>query len=57
MPMCSPTCDCRYCKITAMAYHHQFKNKIDELLIEFQPIFAEMQSKLKNTNLLCDDDY
>ena len=38
MPMCVHDCTCRYCKISEMAYHPLFKDRVDELLIEFSQL-------------------
>jgi hypothetical protein len=53
MVMCAHTCVCKYCKISEMAYHPLFKDRIDELLIEFEPIFTESRKNIRNTY---DDD-
>ncbi len=38
MVMCAPNCDCRWCKICEMAYHPLFKDRVDEMITEYETI-------------------
>lgn len=54
MIMCAHTCVCKYCKIHEMVVHPQFIDRINELLLEFEPIFTEIRKNISNKD---NDDY
>ena len=40
MVMCAPDCDCKWCRLHAMAEHPRFHHLVDKLLEEFKPYFV-----------------
>jgi len=36
MPMCGPSCSCRLCDLTKMAWHPAFKGRVDEMIQEYK---------------------
>jgi|688.fasta_scaffold04684_19 hypothetical protein len=36
MPMCGPSCSCRCCDISKMAYHPLFRDRIDQMIEEYK---------------------
>ena len=40
MVMCAPDCDCKWCRLHAMAEHPRFCSSVDKMLDEFKPYFV-----------------
>ena len=36
MPMCADGCPCRLCDLTKMAWHPEFKGRVDEMIQEYK---------------------
>jgi hypothetical protein len=36
MPMCGPSCACRLCDLTKMAWHPDFKARVGEMIHEYK---------------------
>ena len=48
MVMCASNCICKWCMLNEMAVHPQFKEKVDLLLMDFEPIFINMPKRQIN---------
>ncbi len=56
MVMCAPDCICKWCMLSEIAGHPQFKERIDALLVEFAPIFIEKRKNQPNKNYYYESD-